>query len=119
MNSNVLEQHIEQDFQQQIANVKHDDSFRSAKINSIKNQNKEKTREKNQKRENLLKMLKQNWMKRLKKKIKTMISFDKNECNSIKSIVAKGKRTVDVISRFIKGKMPMFPKFLLKSFVYV
>ena len=37
----MLEQQIEQDFQQQIANVKHGDPFRSARINSIKYQNKE------------------------------------------------------------------------------
>ena len=51
------------------------------------------------------------------KKIKTMIEFDKNECNSIKSIVIKGNTTIDVSSRFIKGKMLMFAKLLLKSFV--
>ena len=38
VNSNVLEQQIAHDFQQQIANARHDDPFRSAKINSIKNQ---------------------------------------------------------------------------------
>ena len=37
----VLEQEIEQNFQQQIANVNHDNPFRSAKINSIKNHNNE------------------------------------------------------------------------------
>ena len=47
-----------------------------------------------------------------------MIEFDKNECNSIKSIVIKGNTTIDVSSRFIKGKMLMFAKLLLKSFVY-
>ena len=47
-----------------------------------------------------------------------MIEFDKNECNSIKSIVIKGNTTIDVISQFIKGKMLMFAKILLKSFVY-
>ena len=47
-----------------------------------------------------------------------MIEFDKNECNSIKSIVIKGNTTIDVNSRFIKGKMLMFVKLLLKSFVY-
>ena len=52
------------------------------------------------------------------KKIKTMIEFDKNECNSIKSIVIKGNTTIDVSSRFIKGKMLMFVKLSLKSFVY-
>ena len=52
------------------------------------------------------------------KKIKTMIEFDKNECNSIKSIVIKGNTTIDVSSRFIKGKMLIFAKLSLKSFVY-
>ena len=32
------------------------------------------------------------------KKIKMMIEFDKNECNSIKSIVIKGNTTIDVSS---------------------
>ena len=52
------------------------------------------------------------------KKIKTMIEFDKNECNSIKSIVIKDNTTIDVSSRFIKNKMLMFAKLLLKLFVY-
>ena len=47
-----------------------------------------------------------------------MIEFDKNECNSIKSIVIKDNTTIDVSSRFIKNKMLMFAKLLLKSFVY-
>ena len=41
MHSNVLEQQIEQNFQQQIANVKHDKPFRSVKINLITNQHRE------------------------------------------------------------------------------
>ena len=41
VNSDMLEQQIEQDFQQQIVNIKHDNPLRSAKISSIKNQNKE------------------------------------------------------------------------------
>ena len=52
------------------------------------------------------------------KKIKTMIDFDHNECNNIKSIVVKGDTNIDVSSRFIKGKMLMFTKLSLKSFVY-
>ena len=47
-----------------------------------------------------------------------MIDFDKNECNSIKSIVGKGNTTVDVSSRFIKEKMLMFAQISSKSFVY-
>ena len=52
------------------------------------------------------------------KKIKTIISFDKNECNSKKSIAVKRNTTVDIASRFIKGKMLMFAKISLKTFVY-
>ena len=39
VNSDVLEQQIEHDFQQQIANVRQDDALRIEKIYSIKNQN--------------------------------------------------------------------------------
>ena len=49
------------------------------------------------------------------KKIKTMIDFDKNECNSIKLIAVKGNTTLDVTSRFIKGKMLMFAKNFLSD----
>ena len=52
------------------------------------------------------------------KKIKRIIVFDKNECNSIKSIIVKGDTNIDVSLRFIKGKMLMFAKLSLKAFVY-
>ena len=52
------------------------------------------------------------------KEIKTMIDFDKRESNSIKSIVVNSSTKVDVSIRFCKGKMLMFAKICLKSFVY-
>ena len=52
-----------------------------------------------------------------KKKIKTMIDFDKRESNSIKSIVVNSSAMVDVSTTFCKGKMLMFAKMSLKSFV--
>ena len=47
-----------------------------------------------------------------------MNDFDKRESNSIKSIVVNSFTTVDVSTRFCKGKMLMFAKMSLKSFVY-
>ena len=38
------------------------------------------------------------------KKIKTMIDFDRSECNSTKSILVKGSDTVNISLHFIKGK---------------
>ena len=52
------------------------------------------------------------------KKIKIMINFDQNDCNSIKSIVVKRNTTIDVTSRFINGKRMIFSKVSLKSFMY-
>ena len=72
----VLELQIGQDFQQQITNIKHDDPFRSARINSVKNSNREdldaldcfKKKKENRKRENSLAMLKQKLKMHLKTK---------------------------------------------------
>ena len=49
------------------------------------------------------------------KKIKTMVDFDKNECDIIKSIIVKSDTNIDVTSRFIKGKMLMFAKLSIKT----
>ena len=47
-----------------------------------------------------------------------MNDFDKRESNSIKSIAVNSSTTVDVSARFCEGKMLMFAKMSLKSFVY-
>ena len=52
------------------------------------------------------------------RRIKTMIDFENNNCNSIKSLAVKKNTNVKVTSRFIKGKMLMFAKLSIKSFVY-
>ena len=52
------------------------------------------------------------------KKIKTMIEFYYDQTNSIKSIAKKENTEIDVTTHFIKGKMLMFAKLFLKSFVY-
>ena len=41
VNSDLLEQEIEQTFQQQLAQVKHDDPFGNARITALENQNRE------------------------------------------------------------------------------
>ena len=89
----------------------------------IENQNKEECNvlealEKKE-RESSLKISKQNWWTLSKiKKIKTMIDFNRKECNSIKSVALKTNRTINVTLRLINGKMLMFAKISLKYFVY-
>ena len=57
-------------------------------------------------------------LRRFYRIVKTMIDFENNECNSIKSIIVKGDTNIEVSSRFIKGKLLMFAKRSLKLFVY-
>ena len=52
------------------------------------------------------------------RKVKTMINFEEDKSSSIKSLIVKGEMNIKVSSRFIKGKMLMFAKLSLKSFVY-
>ena len=122
--SGFVNSDINQEFDQKIALIKDDDPFKNALIVDLENEKETsinslnclKTKEKNKKKEKQ-KILKLTTCLKTKK-IKTMIDFDKNECNSIKSIIVKSDTNIDVTSRFIKGKMLMFAKLPIKSLVY-
>ena len=51
-------------------------------------------------------------------KIKSLIDFDEANTNDIKSIAVEKKSNIKLTNRFIKGKMLMFAKASLQSFVY-
>ena len=51
-------------------------------------------------------------------KIKSIINFDEENTNSIKSLAAEKKLSIKLTTKFMKGKMLMFGKNLLQSFVY-
>lgn len=52
------------------------------------------------------------------KKNVTMTDFDQKNYNGIKSLALKTESNVNVTSRFIRGKMLMFAKVSLNSFIY-
>ena len=124
--SEILEEQINNEYDQRVAEVREDDPFKNARLREIENDKNEcldglklmKAKEKKQKKRKMheIDTLVEDALKN--KKIKTMYDFDKSECYSLKSIAAKSSETVKVSSRFIKGKMFMFAKLLLKSFVY-
>ena len=127
VSSNILEQNINQEFDQAVALIKDDDPFKNARIRELEN--------KKQMDINLLECLRKK-DKRAKKrnvkddfddrvesllanrKVKTMINFEEDKSSSIKSLIVKGETNIKVSSRFIKGKMLVFAKLSLKSFVY-
>ena len=127
VSSEILQKKIDNDFDQELSEIKDNDPFRDIKINEIQNRKEEnldaleclKKKEKRSKK----RKLKEDYEDRKKsiihdKKIKTMIDFEENNSSSIKSLLIKKPTTVKVSSRFMKGKMLMFAKLSIKSFVY-
>ena len=52
------------------------------------------------------------------RKNKMMIEFNDSECSSIKHIAVKSKTNIKCTTRFMSGKLLMFAKLSLKSFIY-
>ena len=50
--------------------------------------------------------------------MKSLIDFDEANTNSIKLLAVEKKSNIKLTTRFMKGKMLMFAKTLLQSFVY-
>ena len=98
VNSDVLEQQINQQFEQNISTVKHDDLYKTACI--------KKTFESQNEKLDALKCLKE------KKNVKKKKDFDSYVEDAVKNKKVKtidnGNTTVDVSTTFIKGKMLMF-----------
>ena len=127
VSSKILEDHIEKEYTDELFKIKDDDPFKNLRLTHLKNEKlkqldgveclkrQEKKRRKRIKKDDLdlrtEKLLKD-------RRIKTMIDFEYNASNSIKSIAIKKNTNVKVTSRFIKGKMLMFAKLSIKSFVY-
>ena len=118
VNREILQKNIKQEFDQKIALIKDNDPFKNAHIADLENEKETSIDslnclKKKEKKSRKIKIKDLQIDDILKKKIKIMIDFDKNECNSIKSIT-----NIDVSLRFINGKMLMFAKLSLKAFVY-
>ena len=52
------------------------------------------------------------------RKNKMMIEFNDSESSSIKHIAVKSKNSIKCTTRFMSGKLLMFAKLSLKSFIY-
>ena len=126
VSSQILEQNINQEYDQAASQIKEDNPYKDIYLNEIQNKRDtdldavdcmKKKEKKSKKRK-----VKDDFDERKtslfsNKKIKTMIDFEESN-SSIKSLIIKGSTNVKVTTRFIKGKMLMFAKLSIKSFVY-
>ena len=127
VSSKILEEHIEREYNDELFKIKDDDPFKALRISQLEN---EKLKQldgvesfKRQEKKRKKRVKKDDFDLRTEKlmqdgRVKAMIDFDYNSSNSIKSLAIKKNANVKVTSRFIKGKMLMFAKLSIKSFVY-
>ena len=127
VSSKILEDHIEKEYTDELFKIKDDDPFKDLRLTHLEN---EKLKQldgvecfKRQERKRKKRIKKDDFDLRTEKllqdrRVKTMIDFEYNASNSIKSLAIKKNTNVKVTSRFIKGKMLMFAKLSIKSFVY-
>ena len=125
--SRVLKEEIDERFNNERQKIKETDKFYVAKIRSIENRrNAEnealerfKEREKkHHKRTGLTSYIDRIDHANKNQKVKTMIDISDQDTASIKALGIKTNNKVKITTRFIKGKMLMFSKVSLKSFVY-
>ena len=125
--SMILEENINQEYDKAMSLIKDDDPYKQIRITELKN----KKEEEFDALECLKKKEKKSKKRRVKddfddrktslfadRKIKTMIDFEESSSCSIKALIVKASTNVKVTSRFIKGKMLMFAKLSIRSFVY-
>ena len=86
----------------------------------IQNQQKSlsKEREKNKKRTKLVDFTDRKNEALTNQKVKSLIDFDEEYSSSIRSIAIEKSSKVNLTSRILNGKMLMFSKLSIKSFVY-
>ena len=122
-----MEDHTEEEYNQNIAKIKENDPFKNLRMTELQNQKLLdldavdclKRKERKRKKRIIKDDLDLRTEKLLKdRRVKTMIDFEYNDCNSIKSLAIKKNTNVKVTSRFIKGKILMFAKLSIKLFVY-
>ena len=125
--TDLLKGNIEETYNDKLIKLDKEDKFYSIKLNALNNGRLEnleaaekfEQRKKNYKRKLDLIDYSDRKNEALKNQnIKSLIDFDEDYSISIKSIAIEQSSSVNLTTRFLNGKMLMFSKVYIKSFVY-
>ena len=123
----IIKQHTEEKFNDSIAKLDKNDPFYQIKYDSVKNTYLSEIEAAQQfeskKRKNKRKLDLTDYSNRLQKvlkdpKVKSLIDFDRERSASIKAASVEKNTKVKLTTRYLNGKMLMFSKLSIKSFVY-
>ena len=122
----LIEDYVNDKFTQQFHKLDKSDPFYDIKLSSLKQEQKEgleAAKKLNEKKKNLKrKTTLVDYFDRIdeahqKTNVKSLIEFDHSHTNNIKAVTAKQNPNIKPTTRFLSGKMLMFAKVSIKSFV--
>ena len=125
--SRVLQEDIDERYNNERQKIKETDKFFAAKVRSIENrrnaenealENFKRKEKKQHKKTGLTNFVDRLDVANKNEKVKTIIDFSDQDTASIKALSVKTNDKVKITTRLMKGKMLMFSKLSLKSFVY-
>ena len=125
--SDLIKHHIEEKFNEKFSKLDKEDRFYNIKLQTIKNERLqqieatekfEQQQKKNKQRTKLTDFAKRKSDAFTNQKVKSLIDFNQQYSWSIRSIAIEKTNKVNLTTRFLNGKMLMFSKVSIKSFVY-
>ena len=125
--TDLIKEDIEKKYDNKLIKLDKEDKFYAIKLNTINDQrlsdleaaeNFEKKKKKKKKRLNLVYFSERKSKALRNQKVKALIDFDEEYLSSIKSLAIKQSDKVDLTTKHLNGKMLMFSKVSIKSFVY-
>ena len=125
--TDLVKQNMEKKFNDKLAKLNKEDQFYSIKLETIKNEplssleaaeKIDGNKKKNKKRTNLVDYSERKTEALTNQKIKSLIDFHEQYSASIKSLSIQKNAKINLTTRFLNGKMLMFSKVSIKSFVY-
>ena len=125
--ADLLKANVEEKFNNKLMKLDKEDKFYEIKLQTIKIErltdleSAEKFEQKNKKSKKRTKLIDFTDRKNealTNQKVKSLIDFDEEYSSSIRSIAIENSSKVNLTTRFLNGKMLMFSKLSIKSFVY-
>ena len=123
----LLKQDIEEKFNEKLSKLDKEDQFYEIKLQAIKNERLqqieaaekfEQQKKKKKKRTKLIDFADRRSEALTNQKVKSLIDFDEEYSCSISSIATEKSKKVNLTTRFLNGKMLMFRKVSITSFLY-
>ena len=127
VSTDLVKQHVEEKFNDKLAKLNKEDQFYNIKFQTIKDERlaeleaAEKiggNKKKNRKRTKLVDFSERQKETLTNENNKSLIDFNEQYSASIKSLSIQKNTKIDLTTRFLNGKMLMFSKVSIKSFVY-